>query len=105
MDPGVKNISKEALALITKATELFIEVASSNSARLASSRGTKSIKEIDFLEYVNTNSQAEFLKLDFPRKVVNISSKPIVGQKRVEVEIDKTNALTNFFSVKRNEPE
>ena len=62
LDPDVKNMSKEALLLITKATELFVEHFARTAAK--KSAGT-SIKMGSLNRCVHHTEQFEFLQQDF----------------------------------------
>ena len=68
MDPVVKNVSKEATALVAKATEMFIAYMGIRGAQTAAMRGGKSIQEKDFIHMVQTNDLFDFLREDFPRR-------------------------------------
>ncbi len=68
MDPEVKNVSKEATALVAKATEMFVAYMSIRGAQTAAMRGGKQILEKDFIHMVQSNDLLEFLRDDFPRR-------------------------------------
>ena len=72
MDPEVKNIQRDALLLLTKATEMFIAYSALRTAQLAARRGTKaSIRSTDFISLVHSAAeQFHFLKSDFPRRIL-----------------------------------
>jgi hypothetical protein len=75
MDPSVKTISKESLALMTKTTELFIARLAFKCQATAALRGGKSIKLNDFLHTVHYGGQAlDFLTYDFPKSLVQATS-------------------------------
>lgn len=79
MDDNVKIISKEAIAVTTKATELFIARFALKCASTASLRGGRTVGINDVLHTIHGQSQFEFLDLDFPKPTPverKASSKP-----------------------------
>ena len=54
MDPDVKNVSKEAALMITKATELFVAMMAIKGSNVSGSRGSKQIMEKDFVHMTHT---------------------------------------------------
>ena len=111
MDPGVKNVSKEAALSITKATELFVTFLALKGGQVAASRGAKSIMEKDFIHMIHTTSSLEFLKSDFPRRndddisrnkpassLVAQNEKERMTKKSKMAEASKgSSSLTSFF--------
>jgi hypothetical protein len=65
-DPNVKNVQKEALSVIAKATELFIEYVARRSGVIAAKRGVKTVKGADFVKAIHDDELLEFLCEDFP---------------------------------------
>lgn len=63
-DPDTRAVSKEALGLITKATELF---AASFAMRCASRRVGKTIRVADIVSTIHSTDNLGFLSADFPR--------------------------------------
>lgn len=68
-DPEVRNISKDALLTLTKASELFLAQLAVKSLAFASMRGVKSLQVDDAIQAIHTHSQFDFLIDDFPRRV------------------------------------
>jgi histone H3/H4 len=69
LDDDVKNVSKEALSVITKATELFIAYLGVRCTNTSAQRGSRSVRETDLVKTIHTLSALDFLRLDFPRSV------------------------------------
>jgi hypothetical protein len=70
IDPDVKNVQKEALSLLTKSVELFIGYAAARSARNATGRGAKTVKDTDFVAAIHSDEALDFLKSDFPLSII-----------------------------------
>lgn len=66
VDPEVKNIGKEALVSMSKATELFIQYLAASAAKAAANRGVRTIREVDLLSCIHGDDSLTFLSLDFP---------------------------------------
>lgn len=111
LDPEVKNISKEALLLITKATENFIQHITSKSCQYASRRGGKAVKDTDFKVCVHKELELDFLKKDLPVDplVMKAAEAAIAahGNRRIKSKsiAGKTEPITAFFSSKRKMPD
>jgi hypothetical protein len=76
MDPEVKNIQKDGLLLLTKATEMFIAFSALRTAQLAARRGTKaSLRSADFISLIHSAEQFHFLRSDFPRRTMENKNK------------------------------
>ena len=69
-DPELKNVQKEALATMAKATEFFIAYATECSVRSAALRGAKTVRSSDFVRAVQTEEALQFLKDDFPASFI-----------------------------------
>lgn len=96
-DPDVKNISKESIALMTKATELFIEKLTVKSQATGALRGGKTIKLNDLIHTIHYDPIFEFLTMDFPKSLLQTTtpkSKPnkIENGEEIEKEL-KENAF------------
>ena len=76
MDKDVKNISKEAMATITKTTELFVAYMGVRCAGTASLRGARTIRDQDVAATIHSQNAFDFLRLDFPK----IPKKPTAKQ-------------------------
>lgn len=77
-DPSVKNVQKEALSVIAKATELFIEYVARRSGVEAAKRGVKTVKGADLVKAIHGDDVLDFLCEDFPQALL----KPKGGNKR-----------------------
>jgi hypothetical protein len=76
MDPEVKNIQKDGLLVMTKATELFVAFAALRTAQLASKRGAKaSLRSTDFISLIHSSELFHFLRPDFPRRNLETKAK------------------------------
>lgn len=69
LDEEVKNVSKESVATIAKATELFIARMALKTATTARIRGGRTINMNDLLHTIHTIRSFEFLDMDFPKPV------------------------------------
>ena len=77
-DPAVKNVQKEALSVMAKATELFIAYVAKKSGIIAAERGVRTVKSADFVRAIHADDLLCFLEDDFPLS----SLKPTGGKKR-----------------------
>ena len=107
LDPQVKKINKEALHLLTKAAELFVEYSAKLSSDKTRSRGAKQMKHVDFINVIHTNSEFEFLQLDFPKSIIEQEKKKTASfskaskESRKRVVDDKSvNTMNNYFTNK-----
>lgn len=75
LDPEVKAVGKEAVAVLTKATELFTMHFVQQSLRVVATRGAKQMKEVDTINAVHATKNLEFLTLDFPKAARNKKAK------------------------------
>jgi histone H3/H4 len=76
LDKDVKNVSKEAMAVITKTTELFVAYMGVRCAGTASLRGARTIRDQDVATTIHSQNAFDFLRLDFPK----IPKKPTAKQ-------------------------
>lgn len=67
LDPDVKNITKEATALVAKATERFLAQIAEESFKISSLSGRRTLKTDDIRDCVNRLPQYEWLRDDFPQ--------------------------------------
>ena len=65
-DPDVCSMSKEALFIMTKCTDLFVEHLGDASIRQAYGQKRKSVRVEDINSAIRTTSSARFLEADFP---------------------------------------
>jgi histone H3/H4 len=98
LDPEVKNVKKEAVVALTKATEIFLQYLSLRANHKTQERKCKSIRDTDVVSaiYSSNNELLHFLKMDFPRKLV----KPNVTKKisvRKKTPVIAPVAITKFF--------
>ncbi len=68
LDTEVKNVQKEALFAVTKATELFVAYLAVRTSQQVAQRGGKMIRESDMFQTIYAIETLDFLRLDFPRK-------------------------------------
>eukprot|EP00941_MAST-03F_sp_MAST-3F-sp1_P004973 g4973.t1 len=100
LDPEVKNLNKEALFLLTKATELFIETAAGKTSDLFPNNRTFKLSHICYA--VHTDSTLEFLQDDFrpvkaedlPKSTVRSSASSRVKTKE---EQEDTQEISQYF--------
>ena len=79
LDPGVKNIGKEATAALARATELFVSFLALKAKEATVARGVRAIRDADLAHCIHTNTCLEFLRLDFPKRnaFVNVPAQAI----------------------------
>ena len=66
LDPEVKNITKEATAVVAKATEHFIALIAEQSYKISALSGRRTVKPEDIRDCVHRLPHFEFLRDDFP---------------------------------------
>eukprot|EP01033_Poteriospumella_lacustris_P003767 gene3767-2671_t len=67
LDEEVKNVSKESVATIAKATELFIARLALRASTTARIRGGRTVNMNDLLHTIHSVRTFEFLDMDFPK--------------------------------------
>jgi hypothetical protein len=71
LNPEVKTVSKDALAVMTKAIELFIGLMARHCGNTTSLRGAKSVRMNDLVHTVHSRTDFyQFLTLDFPKSMI-----------------------------------
>jgi hypothetical protein len=68
LDDDVGNVSRDAAALITRATELFVQWFGRGCAASAQRAKRKQIRAGEFFEFMARNPSLEFLKRTIPRE-------------------------------------
>lgn len=66
LDPEVKNITKEATAVVAKATEHFLALMAEQSYKISALSGRRTVKTEDIRDCVARLPQFEWLRDDFP---------------------------------------
>ena len=61
-------------AVITKVAEVFVGFLAQQSVRSAALRGSRSVKASDVFQTIHSNEIFSFLRMDFPRKLLNITT-------------------------------
>jgi len=106
LDPDVKTVSKESVALICKAVELFVGYLATRSSQGVSLRGSKQVNEYDLLHTIHTNRTLEFLRLDFPNKVKPRKVKePTQTAETIQIRTAESIAFKNFFKADKTNVE
>jgi histone H3/H4 len=119
LDNDVRNIQKEALVVVSKATELFLSYLGARSSQVriqfvlpswlqvAVRNKRKTIKETDLLEVIHGFDSLIFLHSDFPRSLTKTS------RSRMSVDEDENSShsekpksdsaanISNFFAPKK----
>eukprot|EP01037_Dinobryon_pediforme_P018781 gene18781-19088_t len=99
MDPDVRNISKESVAVITKVAEVFVGFLAQQSVRSAALRGSRSVKASDVFQTIHSNEIFSFLRMDFPRKLLNITTVNSTNNNHQPLcHSEKNLGIDNFFS-------
>lgn len=98
LDHEVKNIAKEALLTMTKATELFVGYLALRVNQSVQKRGTKTIRDNDILMEIHRLPNMEFLRLEFPQRDI----KPLKAKANTNVTAPIREApsasIKTFFS-------
>uniref|UniRef100_A0A1B6LUM2 Chromatin accessibility complex protein 1 n=1 Tax=Graphocephala atropunctata TaxID=36148 RepID=A0A1B6LUM2_9HEMI len=84
--PDVENISQDALYLITRATELFIQYLARESYKLCE---TKELDYKQLAEVVQTSDNMMFLREILPRKITVKEYKSIMEKKKENKDEDE----------------
>ena len=66
LDPEVKNMTKEATAMVAKATEHFLALMAEQSYKISALSGRRTVKPEDIRDCVGRLPQFEWLRDDFP---------------------------------------
>lgn len=103
-DSDVRNIQKEAVVAVSKATELFLTYLSSKAFQIASRKKRKTIKDSDLIEVIQSQDLLKFLQTDFPKQTAVIASsatrKEIVQE---EPDNNPTNTSNSTIEVTSSE--
>lgn len=109
MDEDVKIISKEAIAVTTKATELFVARFALKCASTTSLRGGRTVGINDVLHTIHGQSQFQFLDLDFPKpipiernkasKPANLNKIPVKHTKEANARVAKLEMSNGKYSM------
>eukprot|EP01035_Chromulina_nebulosa_P022577 gene22577-29234_t len=102
LDPEVKALGREAVAAITKATDEFVVLLSKKSLLSAKSRGNtvKTIRDTDIINCIHMNDLFEFLRLDFPRKPLGVSTEHKIKRNvnpNVKTKINEGSDISSYF--------
>lgn len=103
LDEEVKNVSKESVATIAKATELFIARLALRASTTARIRGGRTVNMNDLLHTIHSVRTFEFLDMDFPKPSA-AESKSKAASKRNE-STPAEPARSTAAPVKRKLPE
>jgi len=98
LDPDVKNISKEALALITKSTELFLAKISDETFKISALSGRRVLKTEDIRECVNTLPQFEWLRDDINQSTSSSSSSSSSSKQGTKAAKKAVNDIASAFA-------
>lgn len=99
-DNDVRNIQKEAIVVVSKATELFLTYLSSRAFQVASRKKRKTIKDSDLIEVIHSQELLKFLQTDFPKQSMMIAKKEDTSEDTIENKDNSTNS-TNIDSVRK----
>ena len=110
LDPDVNNINKEALALITKATELALAHLGTEAVKVASIQNRRKLLPEDVVLVAQTRGAYGFLKEDLQDLVAvqqqqQQEAATAAGSKRKAADdaaASQSNKLTSYFSVKKS---
>lgn len=73
-DPAVKNVQREALSVMAKATELFVAYIARRCGAAAAKRGVKTVKSTDLVKAIHDDDALCFLTEDFPKSLLKTKS-------------------------------
>eukprot|EP00904_Undaria_pinnatifida_P008402 jgi/Undpi1/4692/HiC_scaffold_18.g08045.m1 len=107
LDPGVGNISKEGLLLVTKATEVFMAMMADKSWKIGRQTGRKSVRPCDVADFVFAAPEMYWLRGEFreERSSVKKKNKPEPGKMAATVAAKAVvpkgaTPITSFFQKK-----
>lgn len=111
LDPEVRGVKPDALQLITKAAELFVEKIGLESVRVAAVQNRRKLLPEDIVMVCQTKSAFAFLRDDLQDLVAaqqqqqqQSEQSSLAGSKRKADESSgQSNKLTSYFSVKPKE--
>jgi hypothetical protein len=97
LDPEVKNISKDTLLVMTKATELFIARFGLKCQSTIALRGGKSVKLNDVIHTIHYEPSLEFLRSDYPKSLIQTAPEKDKDKEKEKVvkEPRKTSTAAN----------
>ncbi|CAM9514721.1 unnamed protein product [Ascophyllum nodosum] len=110
LDPSVRNISKEGLLAMTKATELFIAMMADKAWKIGRQTGRKSVNHCDVADFVFAASEMYWLRDEFREERSSVKKhKPHAGgkattaavaaaaAKKTATAVKGAGAITSFF--------
>lgn len=97
-DNDVRNIQKEAIVAVSKATELFLSYISTCAFQVASRKKRKTVKDSDLIEVINSQELLKFLQADFPKQ----STTTVSNHSRKEVQNNNDNNNNNENDINDN---
>ena len=99
LDPDVKSVSKEATAVISKATEIFVAQLARETHLAAS--GKKMIRAADVANCIHERPNFAFLRVDYPSG--EYAPKPVAKKLPVKAEANQP-GISQFFAPVRKSP-
>jgi histone H3/H4 len=99
LDPDVRGLSKEALALVTKAAELALAKLGTESVRVAQMQNRRKLLPEDVVMVCQTRSAFSFLKEDLADVVAATLPTAAVTKKKTNLP-SQANKLTSYFTSK-----
>jgi hypothetical protein len=123
IDPDVRNLKKESLVAIAKATELFVGYMALYSANEAANTGRSSVRPNNIIKAVHSNQLLAFLRPDFPKSSssslpssnakANLSNPPsrkrplegkeTTGKSKKKAVPANSKAISSYFTKKNDE--
>lgn len=88
MDPDLKQVSKESLALITYATQLFTAYTAQQSYSISTIQNRRKLLPRDLLDACGTREAMAFLREDIRDFVQKVEKEVLVGQKRKNENVE-----------------
>lgn len=99
LDPEVRGLSKEALALVTKAAELALAKLGTESVRVAQMQNRRKLLPEDVVMVCQTRSAFFFLKEDLADLVAATVPTTAATKKKTNLP-SQANKLTSYFTAK-----
>lgn len=110
-DQEVGNITKEALVMITKCTEMFLETFTQRVCIIAKAHGKKTV-DMGFVSHaIHSRKDMEFLRKTFPRALnvsnstqpsENTAKKPAKKSHSGDKPVSGIKSITSFFTIKES---
>lgn len=103
LDPEVSRITGDAVLLVSKAAEYFLEHLAVNVAQITATSKRKTTKVDDLIDAIHSRSSYAFLRWDFPNEVAKKPAKKEAAstasaQSKKAMEPQQSSGLKAYFT-------